>query len=336
MRDEPKSHFIETNGIKLHCKISGEGETVILLHGFPEFWYAWKETIPFLSEEGYKVVAPDLRGYNKSDIPENVKDYAIEQLVEDIKGLIEKTSDSNKAMIVGHDWGGLIAWATAIKYPELVDKLFILNCPHPKEFSLALQRNFIQMFKSYYMLLFKLKKLPEWFVGRNLKRFFTKTLQNGTIPKNIISDEDIDKYVAAFSNKENLTAAINYYRAAGKISYSEPEANTVEEEITDVYSSEPVNKKVENIIPSIFCPVTILWGEQDKYIGKELTFNTFKHCSIRPDIEYIKDATHWIHHEKPSLVNNKILRFLKRKHLTIDLDITKKVGFGQKKEPTKK
>jgi len=122
-----KSQFVETNGIRLHCKVTGEGPLMILLHGFPEFWYSWRKQIPVLAQH-YKVIAPDMRGYNDSDKPKGVKNYSLEKLVDDIRGLITAFGEE-KAVIVAHDWGGAVAWTLASYFPEVIERLIVLNIP---------------------------------------------------------------------------------------------------------------------------------------------------------------------------------------------------------------
>lgn len=124
-----KEGFAEVNGIKLHYVEEGSGEAVLLLHGFPEFWYGWRKQIPELSKK-YRVIAPDMRGYNLSDKPEKIGDYNIDMLAADIAGLV-KSLGLQKVILVGHDWGAAVAWATAAMHPEVVSKLAILNVPHP-------------------------------------------------------------------------------------------------------------------------------------------------------------------------------------------------------------
>ncbi len=120
--------YIDTNGIKLHTIVIGSGEPIILLHGFPEFWFCWKSVIPEL-KENFKLIIPDMRGYNLSDKPNDVKKYKMEYLIGDIKGLIEELN-LKRVYLAGHDWGGVVAWAFAEKYPELLKKLIIINAPH--------------------------------------------------------------------------------------------------------------------------------------------------------------------------------------------------------------
>ena len=146
------------NGVRLHYVESGSGPPVILLHGFPEFWYAWRQQIPALAAAGFRVVALDQRGYNTSAKPKGIQHYQLETLADDVLGMIHAVGEE-KAVVVGHDWGGAVAWAFAMRHPEAVDKLIVLNAPHPRRFLEEL-RGFAQLRKSWYILLFQLPWLP--------------------------------------------------------------------------------------------------------------------------------------------------------------------------------
>jgi len=281
-------HYIKVNGIQLHYMEEGQGELVILLHGFPEFWYGWRKQIPVLSKK-YRVAAVDMRGYNLSDKPKGIDAYKIDVLAKDIAELI-KAIGEKKAVVVGHDWGAAVAWAVASLHPEVVSKLAILNVPHPSEMKKALRNfNLAQWAKSYYIFLFQLPWLPESFLGRDLKGFFTRAFASFA-PKGkaaSVTEQEIDKYVEAFSQPGVLTAAVNYYRATFR-------------QIKDTSLGAGGKLKM---------PVLMLWGEQDKALGKELTYNTKDYCE---DLEIIYDPTsgHFIQHDNPELVNDKLMEFL--------------------------
>jgi epoxide hydrolase 4 len=282
-------HYIKVNGIQLHYMEEGQGELVILLHGFPEFWYGWRKQIPVLSKK-YRVVAPDMRGYNLSDKPQSVKDYKIDILAKDIAELI-KALGEEKAIVVAHDWGGAVAWVVATQYPELVSKLALLNIPHPAEMKKALMGfNMAQWLKSYYIFLFQLPGLPERFIGRDLKSFFTKAFTNFA-PKgkpSSITDAEIDKYVKAYSQPGMLKGAINYYRATFR-------------QLGGLH-----------ITGKLKMPVLMIWGEQDKALGKELTYNTKAYCE-NLEIIYDPASGHFIQHDNPDLVNQKLMEFFGKK-----------------------
>ena len=277
------SNFVEVNGIRLHYMEEGSGDLVLLLHGFPEFWYGWRKQIPVLSQH-YRIIAPDMRGYNLSDKPIGVSQYKIDILAKDIAELIQKLGNG-KAILVGHDWGAAVAWTTATLYPDLITKLVIINVPHPAEMRKALLGfNLAQLRKSYYIFLFQMPWLPEWGIGHNLTRFFTKAFSSFSPSGNPPSEAEIQEYVKAYSQTGMLTGAINYYRAA--IRY-----------MTSFDTTRPLPM-----------PVLMLWGEQDKALGKELTYNTKQYCS---DLEIIYDPTsgHFIQYDNPELVNSKLLEF---------------------------
>ncbi len=278
-----ESKFIEVNGIRLHYMEEGSGELVILLHGFPEFWYGWRKQIPVLSQH-YRVVAPDMRGYNLSDKPQGVSQYKMDILAKDIAELIRKLGNG-KAILVGHDWGAGVAWATATLYPELVTKLVIINVPHPAEMRKALMGfNLSQWVKSYYIFLFQLPWLPEWGIGRNLKSVFTKTFAKFSPSGNPPPENEIEEYIKAYSQPGGLSGPINYYRAALR------------------------NVDSLNLSVPLPMPVLMLWGEQDKALGKELTYNTKQYCK---DLEIVYDPTsgHFLQYDNPELVNRKLLEF---------------------------
>ncbi len=277
-----KEGFKEVNGIKLHYVENGSGPLVILLHGFPEFWYGWRNQIPVLSKQ-YRVVAPDMRGYNLSDKPSKVSDYKIDLLASDIAELI-KTLGEEKAIVVGHDWGAAVAWAVAALHPNRVKKLGILNVPHPAEMKKALMgSNWSQIKKSWYIFFFQLPALPEKMVGN--KDFFPRTFQRMCTNPNAVSATDIEEYRKAFAQPGALTAAINYYRATFRGLSSQPQ------------------------LPKIQAPVLMLWGEKDTALGKELTYNTAAYCTQPPTIFYEPNAGHFIQHDNPDWVNEKLLAF---------------------------
>lgn len=278
-----ESKYIEVNGIRLHYVEEGSGQLVVLLHGFPEFWYGWRKQIPVLGQQ-YRIVAPDMRGYNLSDKPKGVAQYKMDVLVQDIAELIQKLGNG-RAILVGHDWGAAVAWALAATHTGLIAKLAIINVPHPLEMRRALLGcNLRQWARSYYMFLFQLPRLPEWFMGRDLARTF-RNIFKGFSPRGIApTDAEIQEYVTAYSQPGALTGPINYYRAAMRT---------------------PAALDLSVILPM---PVLMIWGEQDKALGKELTYRTGQYCA---DLEIVYDPTsgHFITADNPDLVNATLLRF---------------------------
>lgn len=279
--------FATVNGIKLHYVEQGAGELVILLHGFPEFWYSWRNQIPVLSKT-HRVVAVDMRGYNLSDKPKDVSAYSMDKLAKDVVDLI-KTLGEEQAIVIGHDWGAGVAWAVAILYPERVKKLGIINVPHPYEMQKALKGgNISQLLKSYYIFFFQLPGIPEWFIARDLHKFFSGIFKSMSPYKKGLSEEEISKYAEAYAQPGMLTAVINYYRAMLRYRNALPKTH-----------------------PKLRMPVLMIWGEQDTALGKELTYNTKDYCE---NLELIYDPTsgHFIQHDNPELVNRELLKFISK------------------------
>ncbi len=276
------SNFIQANGIKLHYVEEGTGELVVLLHGFPEFWYGWRNQIPVLSKQ-YRVVAPDMRGYNLSEKPANVSDYKIEILAKDIAELI-KALGVESAIVVGHDWGAAVAWAVAAFHPGVVKKLAILNVPHPNEMKRAFESfNLSQWKKSWYIFFFQLPFVPERLVGT--EKFFRKMFEVMPMNKKAFNEEDVMKYVEAYQQPEAIKSAIAYYRAAFRNLFSSPQ------------------------FPKIKATVLMLWGEHDIALGKELTYNTKEYCEKGFEILYDSTSGHFVQHDNPDWVNEKLLKF---------------------------
>ena len=206
MRDS----YAELGTVRLHYVEAGEGPLVVLLHGFPEFWYAWRHQIEPLAEAGFRVVAPDLRGYNLSSKPPSVGDYDIALLAEDVRDLVHERGEQ-RACVAGHDWGGAVAWATAGLHPEAVERLAILNAPHPRVF-LAHLKDPRQLARSWYMGFFQLPYLPEELLRRGYRRTFTGDARPGAF-----TEADLERYGEALNQPGAPTAMVNYYRALGRM-----------------------------------------------------------------------------------------------------------------------
>jgi pimeloyl-ACP methyl ester carboxylesterase len=277
--------YINTNGIKLHTVQTGpkSGAPVILLHGFPEFWYGWRNQIPALAQAGCRVIVPDQRGYNLSDKPKGVKSYDIYTLVEDIIGLIDAL-EYEKVNLVGHDWGAFVAWTLANKYPERLHKLSILNAPHPAVMKKFLLRDFEQMRRSWYAYLFQLPWLPEAGLKRNHWRGAEHALR-GSAKSRAFTTEDIEKYKKAWSQPAAMTSMINWYRAA--IQHQQPLPDD----------------------PRIKAPTLMMWGMKDFALT---------HRMARPSMDYVDDgnlilfpeATHWVQHDAADEVNHYLIDFI--------------------------
>jgi len=285
MIENTEEHYYDVNGITLHTIEAGDkdGVPIIFLHGFPEFWYSWKNQISFFSQKGYQVIVPDQRGYNLSSKPAGVKCYCLNNLCQDIVALIKTVTDK-KAVVVGHDWGGVVAWRLAMDYPQLIQQLVVINMPHPEVFNRTLKTSPVQMLRSSYAAFFQLPALPEWFIRAFgfalLQRSLLKTSNKGAFSK-----EDMAAYKKAWQQPKALTAMINWYRAYKYNRYA------------------PV---------SIHLPVLLIWGENDAYLITKMASESIAKCS-RGKLEIIKGATHWVHHEQPQLVNKLIDDFITSK-----------------------
>ena len=266
--------FIETNGIKLHTVIVGSGEPLILLHGFPEFWYCWSKVIPLLKDD-FKLIIPDMRGYNLSDKPEGVENYKLKILLEDIKGLGEALK-LGKFSLAGHDWGGAVAWIFAEKYPELLKKLIILNAPHHKIFSQKLRTDKEQQKASFYIFEFY-KPNGEKFIVENGYEVLRKWVFN-----NNFSDSDKEKYIEAWSQPGAILGGVNYYRA---------------------------NRGIEEWKGIIEVPTLVLWGMKDFALKPQLLEGLDDYVKdLR--IERHETSSHWITHDAPEFVSSKIREFI--------------------------
>jgi pimeloyl-ACP methyl ester carboxylesterase len=271
-------------GVRLHCVEAGEGPLVVLLHGFPEFWYSWRRQIPALVEAGFHVLAPDMRGYDLSDKPRGIQAYTTEILARDVARLVD-ACDAQRASVVGHDWGAGVAWSFAMLYPERLERLAILNVPHPLRFQRGL-RTLRQLRKSWYIFFFQVPWLPEALARVTNYAFLRQALRGGA-QRGSFSPEDIERYVEAIARPGALTAATNYYRALLR------------------YGLRSMRR-----LRRIDAPVLVIWGERDRYLGLELA---------EPDpawvpnarVERLANATHWVQNDQPERVNQLLLEFLR-------------------------
>lgn len=278
-------HFVQANGIKIHYVTAGQGPPVLLLHGFPEFWYCWRYQIPAL-EKKFQLIIPDLRGYNETEKPTLISVYDVDQLVADAVGLLDVLGHK-KAHIVGHDWGGAVAWQIALQHPEVVDRLAVLNCPHPALFARALKGNYQQMLKSWYFFFFQLPYLPELLFKIRGKKILEDLFRKAAVRKDAFSSTDIQKYFEALQKPDALASALNYYRAAFR----------------KMARSKPIHKKIT-------VPTLLIWGEQDTSLGKELTYNMEGLFEAPFNIQYIPNCGHFVNEEQPEIVNKLLLEFI--------------------------
>ncbi|HEY6760859.1 MAG TPA: alpha/beta hydrolase [Baekduia sp.] len=281
---ELEHRFAVVDGVRLHYVEAGAGPLVVLLHGFPEFWWSWRHQIPALVEAGYRVVAPDQRGYAQSDKPPSWRDYRTERLAADVAGLIAALGEE-RAFVVGHDWGAAVAWAVATLHPERVEKVAILNVPHPETMLRTLQRSPRQLLHSWYMFFFQIPWLPEWLMGRGGRRTLERAYKDAR--PGAFSAEDLDRYVEALNGTEGFRGPINWYRAALRQS----------------------PRKARALFRPIPAPVLVIWGEQDRFLMSSMADPDPR---LVPDVRVVRlpDASHWVQHDEPERVNELLTSFL--------------------------
>ncbi|MCS6845722.1 MAG: alpha/beta hydrolase [Caldilineales bacterium] len=276
---------LRVNGLSLHVAQAGpaSGPPVILLHGFPEFWGGWLRQMPALAAAGYRVWAPDQRGYNLSDKPRGVAAYDIDALAADVVGLIEATGHGQVAL-VGHDWGAAVAWWVAGRYPHRLRRLAILNVPHPAVMVRTVWRSPAQLRRSWYIFFFQLPRLPEASLSRDGWTNAIRTLK-GSSRRGTFTAEDIERYRTAWSQPGAITAMINWYRAAARS-----------------------QGKLAGL-GRIAVPTLMIWGAQDIALGRELAEPSIALCD-RGRLVFIEEAGHFVQHEEPERVNALLLEFL--------------------------
>lgn len=276
--------FLPTNGIRLHVVQSGSryGSLVILLHGFPEFWYGWRRQIQPLADAGLRVWAPDQRGYNLSDKPKGIAAYRFDELANDVLGLID-AAGVDKCYLVGHDWGAAVAWWVALKYPNRLHKLAILNVPHPAVMKQTLMSNLAQLRRSWYMFFFQTPFLAEAILRNDDWESMVRMLLTGSKPGSFTL-EDIERYRQAWWRKSVITSMLNWYRAAIQMP---PEMSG------DL---------------RIRVPTLMLWGAQDIALGRELAQPSLDLCD-EGKLVFFESSSHWVQLDESEAVNKHLVDF---------------------------
>ena len=278
--------YADLGDVRLHYVEAGEGPLVLLLHGFPEFWYGWHNQIPALADAGFRVVAPDLRGYNLSERPEGVGAYDVDRLATDVRDLVRERG-AERALIAGHDWGAIVAWWVAMRHPEVVDRLAILNVPHPRRMLEGL-RTPRQLRRSWYVFFFQLPFVPERLLGARHARGLRDVLQRSANPGSF-SEEDLDRYAEAWARPGAITAMLNWYRAAMRRG---PRAT------------------LRRIRP-IAAPTVVIWGEQDIALGAELAEPRAEDVPGLEAVVRLPEASHFVQHDAPAKVNAVLTAFFR-------------------------
>ena len=278
-----RSTIRQVNGLHLHVEESGmeEGPLLILLHGFPGFWWDWRHQIAALSALGYHVVIPDMRGYNLSDKPQGIEAYHLNILAADVTALAASYGHSTFSL-VGHDWGGVVAWWTAACFPQSIERLVIVNAPHPAAWRRVIRRP-IQMLRSIYVAFFQLPLLPEALLKAGAFALLRRTLTRSSRP-GTFTDLDIQCYVQAWAQPGALSAMLNYYRALRRRRWSR----------------------------QLVRPKTlIIWGARDVFLERQVALASVNLCE-QGEILFLEEATHWAHMEEVEVVNAALARFLRR------------------------
>jgi pimeloyl-ACP methyl ester carboxylesterase len=276
--------WVSGDGVRLHCVSAGEGPLVLLLHGFPDFWFGWRHQLPALAAAGYRAVALDLRGYNLSDRPPRVEDYALERVTADVAAVIQRLGGPARA-VVGHDWGGVVAWRLSRSHPASFDRLVAMNAPHPKRYRELLRRP-AQVIRSWYAAAVQIPALPEWLLRRNDAAGVAAIIRAEHARRGAVSERELDAYRAAFRRNDALRAALAYYRAAARAPRRALGAPTLTTQ-----------------------PTLVVWGMRD---GALVPANADGLERWVPDLRIVRvpRARHFVQSDAPDVVNDALLAFL--------------------------
>ena len=284
--DLPDVEFIrlKTNGVELHVAAAGpaDGPLVVLLHGFPEFWYGWRNQIGPLAAAGLRVVAPDQRGYNLSDKPAGRQAYGLDTLANDVLGLADALGRKRFA-VVGHDWGGALAWHLAARNPERIERAAVLNGPHPGTVLSHTLASPSQAVKGWYVAFFQTPMLPEWVLGA-ANFAWLRTMMVGTSRQGTFSEPELAHYRRAWAQPGALTTMLDWYRALP--GYAESTA-----------------------LRPIQVPVRVIWGDRDAFLDASLVEAGLGLCRLG-EVFHMPEATHWVQHEEPGRVSRLLADFL--------------------------
>jgi pimeloyl-ACP methyl ester carboxylesterase len=279
---------VRANGFDFHVLEEGTGDRLALcLHGFPELGYSWRHQLPVLADLGYRAWAPDLRGYGATrPRPTRRRDYLGSLLVEDVAAIVDD-ADASEVVLIGHDWGAVLAWQFAIEQARPLDRLVIMNVPHPTRFFQGL-RTFRQLRKSWYIFFFQLPWLPEWTLRRKDAEAVGKAFTDMAVHTERFDDEAVRPFREAASQPDALRAMINWYRA---IPFG----------LRDADLSDP---------PTIDTPTLMIWGEQDTALGVELAAGTDEYVADLT-LRYLPNASHWVQQDQPDVVNAMLAAYLR-------------------------
>jgi pimeloyl-ACP methyl ester carboxylesterase len=287
-----RHEFATVNGLRMHYVEKGEGPLVVLLHGFPEMWWSWRYQIPALVEAGYRVVAPDLRGYNETEAK---GPYDVNTLRDDVVALLDHLR-AEKAIIVAHDWGGGVAWHLASTRQSRVEKLVVMNCPHPVVFSRALVSKPSQLRRSWYMFFFQLPFLPERMMTSGNGGGAVRALRGLAVDKTNFNAEEMAPFAEAITKPGRASAMIGWYRAAIR---------------SGIRAGRKGPKELQTY-EKIVVPTMLLWGMADTALGYEDVVPGTERYVPAIEVQTIPNCGHFVQQEQPREVNRRLLEFLKR------------------------
>jgi pimeloyl-ACP methyl ester carboxylesterase len=287
---DPTIEWVKANGLSFEVHVAGDPASdrlALLLHGFPEHAFSWRHQLPLFAKLGYRVWAPNQRGYGNSPKPKGVASYRSDELVADVAGLVD-ASGARHVTLVGHDWGGLVAWEFAARRARPLERLVIMNVPHPARFREELAGNPAQRRRSRYALFFQLPWLPEWLLRRKGAALIVDAFRGMAIDKSRFPDDVLDVYKRNVLQPGAATAMLNWYRAAGRSFGALGTAASIE------------------------TPTLLIWGEEDTALGKETTFGTERYVKDLT-VRYLPGVSHWVQQEAPEDVNRILEEWLGRR-----------------------
>jgi len=277
--------FWHVNGVRMHVAVAGEGEPIVLLHGFPEFWYSWRYLIPMLARE-FRVFAPDLRGYGQTEITNS--GYDIFNLGADVAELITRAGEGGPVLLVGHDWGGVIGWHVAASYPSLVKGYVTVAGPHPARYMELLRTSLRQFIMSQYTTFFQIPFIPERLLSMGRGAVLVRNVNGSTVRDGALKQGDIEEYRKEWARTDSVRAGINYYRELGRGMAKVP----------GFYRTHKVS-----------CPVLVVWADKDRFLSVAQTERLDKWCEVEPEVKIINNCGHWIAQEAPDELYGFILEF---------------------------
>jgi pimeloyl-ACP methyl ester carboxylesterase len=282
-------HVVSLPRLRLHYVEKGEGPLVVLLHGFPEMWWSWRYQIDALVSAGFRVVAPDQRGYGET---ETHGPYDLDTLAADVCHLLEHLGSERRARIVGHDWGGAVAWHLASRRPSYCERLAVLNCPHPAVMREALLHglSWAQVKRSWYMFFFQLPLVPEWVLTRNDAELMPRTLKAASADRSHWTADDVRPFRDAIQRPGTARAMVGWYRAAIRAGLRHP-------------FSPPA-------YPAVTCDTTLIWGRRDPALDFDVLVPGTERYAPKLRVVQIPDAGHFVHAERPAAVNDALIAFL--------------------------